>query len=193
MLALRCRLADEKGAGSAYPCTGDGVRFCWSGNDGRADASEMDARRNDGRLRPCCCETAYGGGCWAGDRAAGDGSEMPVIDCDAACSVWIDGSRWSKTDPRSSWGDGSADVWAVENAAPADDDVDLPTESNDEPVDSVGRTAAGGDEWGVMSMKPRSRMTSRSKPQSRPVSVHHEATLGSALRLPCAFHLDAIW
>ena len=29
--------------------------------------------------------------------------------------------------------------------------------------------------------------------QSRPVSVHHEATLGSALRLPCAFHLDAIW
>jgi hypothetical protein len=55
-------------------------------------------------------------------------------------------------------------VWAVEGAP---EDEKAVVESKDEPDDSAGRVGAdGGDEWGVMSMKPRSRMTSRSKPQS---------------------------
>lgn len=146
LLTLRWRLSDENGAGRAKPWLGECVGFCWSGNDGRAEASEMDDRRNEAEGRPRLLGEAASGGSWVEEvvKDEGDGSEMPVIDCEVEWSVWIDGSRWSSGELRSRIGDGKVEVWAVEGA-PVDEKA--VGESNDEPVDSAGRVGAdGGDE-----------------------------------------------
>lgn len=105
----------------------------------------------------------------------------------------MDGSRWSNETTCSSCGEGRAVEYADDGGTVDDDADDDAIETSVVVRVGSGRKSEGGDEWGVMSMKPRSRITSRSKPHKRPVSFHHETTLGSAPRwLLEAFHLLTI-